>query len=108
MNFKNKIALTFFSFFFSVAVLYPSLVQFIHLFGEHEHLICSETATHIHGKKNGCEIHDFQLTSFDFSNIEYSYFYTDGFYIANNEAVNSFLSTKKIHTFLLRGPPILF
>ena len=107
MTLKNTIASSFFGFLFSLAILFPSIVQFTHLFEAHDNMACAETVQHIHEKKIECEIHNFQIAPFNF--------YTFGglntliitSYSVENEQVTSLFHSEKTHDFLLRAPPTL-
>ncbi|MFT5078521.1 MAG: hypothetical protein ACI825_001162 [Planctomycetota bacterium] len=58
---KNIVALLLF-----VALMLPSAVQFIHMFEAHEHIACTENATHIHESVRECDICDFHLALFNY------------------------------------------
>jgi len=105
MNLKNTIASSFFGFLFSLAILFPSIVQFTHFFEAHENVACAETVQHIHEKKIECEIHDFQITPFNFYTFEGLSTLTITSYSVENEQVTSLFYSEKTHSFLLRGPP---
>ncbi|MBL4664097.1 MAG: hypothetical protein JKY22_11225 [Flavobacteriaceae bacterium] len=105
MKLKNTIASSLFGFLFSLAILFPSVIQFTHLFEEHEDVGCTETVHHIHEKKIECKIHDFQLTPFHFDSLEVYSELTITNYPEKDEEVTSLFYSEKTHDFLLRGPP---
>lgn len=47
--------------------LFPSLLQFEHLFEAHKHDSCKDVSVHFHEKELGCDIYDFHFSSFSFS-----------------------------------------
>jgi hypothetical protein len=107
MKVKNTIATSIFGFLFSLAILFPCIVQFTHFFEEHENVVCAETAQHIHEKKIECEIHDFHITHFNcfsFEGIDTPVIIS---FTAENEQLTSIFYSEKNHDFLLRGPPAL-
>lgn len=57
---------------FSFALLFPIVVQTIHAFEGHEHLICDDYSTHLHKKQLDCSICDFHFFSFDFTPQNFS------------------------------------
>ncbi len=107
MRVKNNIASRFFGFLFSLAILFPGIVKFTHLFEDHAHVACSETKQHIHEKKFDCEINDFHGNSFDVPYLDYSYSATPKVY--HSEATPYFPSftSEKPQDFFRRGPPSL-
>ncbi|MDG1777977.1 MAG: hypothetical protein P8H23_01375 [Flavobacteriaceae bacterium] len=51
---------------------FPSIFNFIHHFGEHTHIECSENKSHIHQSVSGCDICDFNLLSFNYHISDYA------------------------------------
>jgi hypothetical protein len=107
MNWKNTIASSLFGFLFSLAILFPSIVQFTHFFEAHENVACAETVQHIHEKKIECELHDFQITPFNFYKFEGLSILIITSYSIENEEVTSLFYSEKTIDFFLRGPPTL-
>ena len=107
MSIKNKIVFTQFGLLFSLATLFPAVVQFTHLFESHEHISCSDATEHVHEKKIDCEINDFQITPFDFPNLAIPSSTFSNYYTSVTGCYFSWLSSKKILNFHRRGPPVL-
>lgn len=50
----------------TLALLVPTFIQFAHVFGVHEHFVCTETDSHLHQTPVKCDICTVQLTPFDY------------------------------------------
>ena len=48
--------------FLAAALLFPTTLQFSHLFADHEHKECGEVVTHLHEKKTDCDINLFHFS----------------------------------------------
>jgi hypothetical protein len=46
--------------------LFPSLLQFEHLFENHKHATCNDNTVHFHQKSLNCNIYDFHFSFFSF------------------------------------------
>ncbi len=66
MNAKRKIISHFLGVILTLVFLFPSLLQFEHLFENHEHLVCKENKVHLHQKNLDCSIYDFHFSTFSF------------------------------------------
>ncbi|TLP74163.1 hypothetical protein [Maribacter sp. ACAM166] len=53
------------------ALMLPDVIQFSHIFQEHEHVVCNEQTTHIHTDVPDCKICHFHLASFNYELAEY-------------------------------------
>lgn len=104
---KNKKITTISSSLLLVAILlFPLFTQFFHTLDDHNHIVCTNTKTHLHKHKTNCSVCDFNYTPFVYnptkeviSNkiVEY-----------NTLILSSFnrLHSNKCNTLkLLRGPP---
>jgi len=88
------------------ALLFPVLLQFTHMFEDHDHKPCAEVSVHLHEKKIDCSICDFHITLFTYTlnsyyelHIQqYNKLVTTAFIASEKQAVN--------HHFYLRGPPL--
>ena len=49
-----------------LTLLVPTFVQFAHVFGVHEHFVCTETDSHLHQTPVKCDICTVQMTAFDY------------------------------------------
>lgn len=72
MNKKKQIvkflsALTLF-----IALMSPTLIQFVHVFGVHEHTVCTDQDSHVHQTPVKCEICSIQFVPFDSNLPEYN------------------------------------
>jgi Na+-transporting NADH:ubiquinone oxidoreductase subunit NqrB len=91
-----------------VILMFPTIFNFIHHFGDHQHIECSENKSHIHQSIANCDICDFNLLTFN--------------YDVNNtlelqkveiiKKANTIFGSLKFHSFTitnkqLRAPPIL-
>ncbi|CAM3422907.1 hypothetical protein [Aequorivita lipolytica] len=104
--FKKEIIRLFVASIFSLALLYPTAVQFAHTFEGHEHKACTETSTHLHEKQLDCSICDFQFSIFNFSPQELPEFTV--FHSYQNIETVYVLPEFKLNTthYFLRGPPL--
>lgn len=106
-NREEHIVSRLFALLLIVVLLFPSALQFHHIFESHDHNTdCKEVTTHLHEKEIDCSLCDFHLSSFNISfntvdkyiNIEVS-----SSYLAYYKS-NKYNSTKR--SFNLRGPPM--
>ncbi|PVW13850.1 hypothetical protein [Marixanthomonas spongiae] len=86
-------------------LLFPSAVQFAHIFEGHDHKPCSEITTHLHEKQLDCTLFDFHFSNFSYSVAEYPEFYSldepsklETRYCPVEVSANS-------ATYFVRGPP---
>lgn len=54
------------------ALMFPTALQFSHIFEGHEQIDCKEQSTHIHEYVADCQICDFHLASFNYDLVFYS------------------------------------
>lgn len=71
MDYKKQIGKNLASLLLLVALMLPTVVQFVHIFEDHEHFSCTEKHTHIHKSVTKCEICSFHLASFEYDIFEY-------------------------------------
>lgn len=105
MSLGKKIVDTFFASIFTLALLFPIAVQFIHSIHSHEHVVCHEASTHLHEKKFDCSIFDFHFSNFTYSPLELRDFQV--FKIStHSETLYSFQELhSSLRHYYLRGPP---
>jgi len=88
------------------ALMLPMLVQFSHVFDEHEHKVCHELTTHIHEDIPDCQICHFHLASFDYKVPEYLDFVVSSIpKKVENQFSSLLFHTFKITNTQLRAPP---
>lgn len=71
MDYKKQIGKNIVELLLFAALMLPTAVQFFHMFESHEHITCTETATHIHKSITKCEICSFHLASFNYDLAKY-------------------------------------
>ena len=89
------------------ALLFPSVVQFAHIFEGHDHKPCKELTTHLHEKKTECDIHFFHFSQAD---LALNRLTTIIISEANQQLVDFYTSSdkNKLHNHTTsRGPPTL-
>lgn len=102
-----KSLLNFSALLFIIILLLPTIVQFAHVFEEHEQTNCNEITTHFHEHELECSICDFNLNQnysfviqeFQFNNFSFKNRFTLELY--NFKYYHQQLS------YSLRGPPEL-
>jgi len=50
-----------------MALMLPTVIQFVHVFGVHEHIVCTDQDLHVDQKQTKCEICTTQVPPIDFS-----------------------------------------
>ncbi len=101
----KKILNIFFASVFTLALLFPIAIQFIHSIESHEHVVCHESSTHLHEEKFECSIFDFHFSNFTYTPLELGVFQV--FKISSHsETLYTFQEINtSLHYFYLRGPP---
>lgn len=91
---------------FAGLIVFPSAVEFAHVFTGHQHDYCNHYAdSHFHEKNIDCELFDFQKTPFDYPNL-FSYHLFNPEVQTDVEIRNyNFLSNSRKFSFSLRAPP---
>lgn len=105
MSIERRLINTFFASVFTLALLFPIAVQFIHSVHSHEHVVCHDSVTHLHEKKFECSIFDFHFSNFTYTPLELSDF--QAFKIStHSETLYSFQEVNtSLRHYYLRGPP---
>ena len=88
-------------------LMFPTVFNFLHHFGEHQHIECSENKSHIHQSISNCDVCDFNLLSFNYDINIVPEIKTIEIY----KEVNTIFNSLKFHSFnitykQLRAPPI--
>ncbi len=90
-----------------IVIMMPTCVHFFHIFEGHDHVVCTEQATHIHESNVECEICSFHFTSINYDIAKYPDLELPEITVritANFESLH-LLSLKTTNT-RLRAPPI--
>lgn len=91
----------------TMALLLPTVLQFGHIFEEHEHVACTEASSHMHEIPVDCSFQDYQISTFTFDPVKW----IDGPTILIQTKTANFETQFLRSTFLksnsLRGPPSL-
>ncbi len=103
---KNKIATQFLGVLMTLAMLFPLIVQFEHLFEEHEHIACSKSTSHLHESDFDCNLYDFHISSMDIPSFSYVQVKVILNYSQLNSSVVSLFSSEEDTQHFLRGPPL--
>ncbi|MAZ72834.1 MAG: hypothetical protein CMC70_06775 [Flavobacteriaceae bacterium] len=101
----KHIAISFLAHCLVLAVVLPSIVQFAHIFENHEHTFCGTVETHLHEQKLDCELDHFQVITYNFipQQAYTSVLPEENFSVTIRTATAVYTSLKQTHS--LRGPP---
>jgi len=103
---KKNIALFAISLFLSLAFLFPTAVQFEHLFESHNHKPCNDYSVHLHEKPLDCNIQAFHFSTFSFETLPNWEIFAIPPHTFPYYGYTSVLYTQKPLTAFLRGPPL--
>jgi len=91
--------------FLVLAVVFPAVIQFTHIFENHKHTFCGDVDTHLHEQKLDCEFTKFISTVFHFEN-EYTLLKEINIpHPLPCFNYSSIISKRQSQSNLLRGPP---
>ena len=108
MNYKKQIGNNLIALVLFVALMMPSAIQFFHTLEGHEHLTCTEKATHIHKSVTKCEICSFLFTSLNYDIAKHPDLLFPIIFVKVNETFTVLqLHSSKIAHKQLRAPPFL-
>jgi hypothetical protein len=107
MKLLKHIRTTFLAYCIVLAIVFPSIIQFTHIFESHEHIFCGNIETHLHEQKLDCELDLFQVITYNFvPQLVYKRFPPEEQYAVEIlTATTVYSSLKQTHS--LRGPPSL-
>lgn len=89
-----------------IALMLPTAIQFVHVFGVHEHLVCTDQDSHVHQTPVKCEICTIQVAPFDSNLPEYSEILSPDYEILQTESLPALqFETIFFNSNPLRGPP---
>jgi len=89
-----------------IALMLPTAIQFVHVFGVHEHFVCTDQDSHVHQTPVKCEICTVQVVPFDSNLSQYSDILPPDYEILPTESLPA-LQFEMIffNSNPLRGPP---
>ena len=89
-----------------LTMMLPTFIQFVHVFGVHEHFVCTDQDSHVHQTPVKCEICTVQLTPFDFDLTDYDGLVPAEFIVQQSELlVSKHAEPLNFNSNPLRGPP---
>lgn len=89
-------------------LLFPSSVEFAHIFLGHQHKTCNNYSdSHFHGKNLDCKLFSFQKTSFSHPELITYNLVSPEIPVFKNTSTYLFLNTNEPSAFEQRGPPAL-
>ncbi|WP_432410334.1 hypothetical protein [Rasiella sp. SM2506] len=103
----KHITTPFFAQLLVLAIVFPSIVQFTHIFQDHEHTFCGNVETHLHEQKLDCQLDHFQVISYNFiPQIDFVSFPPEAYFTVEILTATALYNSLK-QTYSLRGPPSL-
>lgn len=89
-----------------IALMLPTAIQFVHVFGVHEHFVCTDQDSHVHQTPVKCEICTVQVVPFDSNLSQYSDILPPDYEILPTESLAALqFETIFFNSNPLRGPP---
>ncbi len=88
-----------------LAIVFPSIVQFTHIFQNHEHTFCGDVDTHLHEQKLDCEFTKFISAVFHFDKVYAEINTTNTIHLIPCFNYSSIISKRQSQSNFLRGPP---
>lgn len=92
---------------FVLLLLFPSVVQFAHMFENHEHNYCGVSETHLHEKKIDCDLLKFISTAYNFENQAVTISSVKINFKEQDYQYTSIHSKIRSQSNYLRGPPTI-
>ena len=107
MDYKKQIGKSITAFLLFVALMVPSAIQFIHMFEGHDHVACTEQATHLHETVVKCDVYSIHLASFNYDIAEHPNLLLPKVYVEKKVSF-AFLQYQSylINNTQLRAPPV--
>ncbi|UCE93371.1 MAG: hypothetical protein JSV73_11275 [Flavobacteriaceae bacterium] len=89
-----------------MAFMLPTAIQFVHVFGVHEHFVCDDKGDHVHQTPVKCEICTIQFVPFDSKLPENSEIVSPDYEILQSEDLPRLqFGVLTFNSNPLRGPP---
>mgnify|MGYP003130892950 FL=1 len=89
-----------------LAVVFPAVVQFTHIFENHEHTFCGDYKTHLHEQNLDCEFTKFISTVFHYESEYPELTITNTLLPTPCFNYSSIISKRQSQSNPLRGPPL--
>ncbi|MDG1385591.1 MAG: hypothetical protein P8P33_01055 [Flavobacteriaceae bacterium] len=108
MDTKNQIGKNIIASLLLMFLLLPTVFQFVSVFEDHEHVVCSEQQVHVHKSIVDCEICSFHFTPLNYNLAQHKSFEV----LLISETTQENFTFLLFHSFTttnikLRGPPAL-
>ena len=108
MDTKNQFGKNIIASLLLMFLLLPTVFQFVSVFEDHEHVVCSEQQVHVHKSIVDCEICSFHFTPLNYNLAQHKSFEVLLISETTQENFTSLLfHSFKITNIQLRGPPAL-
>jgi len=91
----------------TVALLLPTVLQFSHIFEDHEHVACTEASSHMHETPVDCSFQDYQISTFTFHPIKSINVPSVTIQAKTENFEQRFITSTSLISNSLRGPPSL-
>lgn len=89
-----------------IALMLPTIIQFVHVFDVHEHFICTDQESHVHQTPTKCEICTIQFVPFDSNLPKYSEILPPGYdFLQAEDLPTLHIDLLNFNSNPLRGPP---
>lgn len=88
-----------------LAIVFPSIIHFTHIFENHEHAFCGDVETHLHEQKLDCDFTKFISALFHFEKAYFGLDTIESTYLKPCFNYSSIFSKRLSQSNLLRGPP---
>jgi hypothetical protein len=108
MDTKNPFGKNITALLLLMSLLLPTVFQFVSVFEDHQHVVCSEQQVHVHKSIVDCEICSFYFTPLNYNLAQYKPFEV----LLISETTQENFTFLLFHSFTitnikLRGPPAL-
>lgn len=108
MDTKNQFGKNIIASLLLMSLLLPTVFQFVSVFEDHEHVVCSEQQVHVHKSIVDCEICSFHFTPLNYNLAQHKSFEV----LLISETTQENFTSLLFHSFTttnikLRGPPAL-
>ncbi|MGI9532681.1 hypothetical protein, partial [Lutimonas sp.] len=89
-----------------IALMLPTVIQFVHVFGVHEHIVCTDQDLHVDQTEVKCEICAVQFVPFDSNLPQYSQILSPDFDVLQVDELSKLeIDLIIFNSNPLRGPP---
>ena len=106
MDRKRQIVKLFSASVLFIALMLPTIIQFVHVFDGHEHFVCTDQDSHVHQTPVDCEICTIQLVPYDSIDLQYAQVSPPEFVVLQVVGLNALqIEAVSFNSNPLRGPP---